>query len=228
MQNFMLRALSRRRHLDPTRRRTLARLLLPVLFVGAGLHSWKTRSWAFEATPTTTSWQVYFSPDGGCTQAIVNAIGAAHQQMMVQAYEMTSPPIKNALVAAQRRGVRIQAIFDPSALNESNTMVGELSAGGISVFIDSVHRPGLAHNKVMIIDGAMVITGSFNFTKAAEFRNAENLLVIRDPALAAAYARNFANHLSHSSPLGSADIPAPKATHYHHYYYRHYHRHSYW
>ena len=193
------------------------------------MHSWKTRSWAFEATPTTTSWQVYFSPDGGCTQAIVNAIGAAHQQMMVQAYEMTSPQIKNGLGGrAQRRGVRYSAIFDPSALNESNTMVGELSAGGVSVFIDSAHRPGLAHNKVMIIDGAMVITGSFNFTKAAESRNAENLLVIRDPALAAAYARNFANHLSHSSPLGSADIPAPKATHYHHYYYRHYHRHSYW
>ncbi|MGO9062898.1 MAG: phospholipase D family protein [Candidatus Binataceae bacterium] len=192
------------------------------------MHFWKTRLWAFEATSTTTSWQVYFSPDGGCTQAIVDAIGAAHQQVMVQAYEMSSPQIKKALVAAERRGVKVQAIFDPSAVKESHTMVGELSAGAIPVFIDSAHNPGLAHNKVMIIDGAVVITGSFNFTKAAESRNAENLLIIRDPGLAAAYAKNFANHLAHSSPLGSADIPAAKPTYHRHYYYRHYHRHNYW
>ena len=105
-------------------------------------------------------------------------------------------------------------------------MVGELSDGGVAVFIDSAHSPGLAHNKVMIIDQAVVITGSFNFTKAAESRNAENLLIIQDPALAAAYARNFANHLAHSSALDAANLPPPRSYH-HHYYYRHYH-HSYW
>ena len=182
--------------------------------------------WAFEASPANPSWQVYFSPDGGCTQAVVNAIAAARQEIMVQAYEMTSPQIKRALVAAERRGVKVEAIFDPSAVRETNTMVGELSDGGIPVFIDSAHSPGLAHNKVMIIDRTVVITGSFNFTKAAESRNAENLLIIQDPALAAAYARNFANHLGHSSPLGTASIPPPRSYH-HHYYYRHY-RHSYW
>jgi len=218
---------SHRRHSDPTRRCALARLLLPVLFVCAGLHFWKTRLWAFEATSTTTSWQVYFSPDGGCTQAIVDAIGAAHQQVMVQAYEMSSPQIKKALVAAERRGVKVQAIFDPSAVKETNSMVGELSSGGIPVYIDSAHSPGLAHNKVMIVDHDVVITGSFNFTKAAETRNAENLLIVRDPALAAAYARNFANHLAHSSPLGTDSVPPPKSYH-HRYYYHHYHRHSYW
>lgn len=145
---------------------------------------------------------------------------------MVQAYEMTSPQIKRALVAAERRGVKVQAIFDPSAVKENSSMVGELSGAGIPVFIDSAHSPGLAHNKVMIIDHAVVITGSFNFTKAAESRNAENLLIIQDPALAAAYARNFANHLAHSSPLDAASVPPPRS--YHHHYYRHYYRHSYW
>ena len=106
-------------------------------------------------------------------------------------------------------------------------MVEELSAGGIPVFIDSSHRPGIAHNKVMVIDQAVVITGSFNFTKAAETRNAENLLIIRDPALAAAYGRNFNAHMAHSSALGAAEIPAP-GYHYHRHYYRHYYRHSYW
>ena len=170
-----------------------------------------------------------FSPNGGCTRAIVNAIAAANKQILVQAYEMTSPQIKSALVAARKRGVQVSAIFDPSAVNERNTMVGELSAGGVTVFIDSAHSPGLAHNKVMVIDQAIVITGSFNFTRAAETRNAENLLVVRDPALAASYAKNFSNHLAHSSPLGAADIPAPKSSYHHRPYYRRYHHwHSYW
>lgn len=182
-------------------------------------------SWAVEASETP-AWQVCFSPDSGCTEKIVNAIAAARERIEVQAYEMTSPQIERALVAAERRGVKVEAIFDPSAVKEYDTKVGNLSAAGIPVFIDSAHSPGLAHNKVMIIDNAVVITGSFNFTKAAETRNAENLLIIHDPAMAAAYAGNFANHLSHSSPLDTATLPP--SSRYHHHYHRHYHRHDYW
>jgi phosphatidylserine/phosphatidylglycerophosphate/cardiolipin synthase-like enzyme len=56
----------------------------------------------------------------------------------------------------------------------------------------------IAHNKVMVIDSRIVITGSFNFTKAAEESNAENLLIIEDVDLAAKYAKNWQEHLDHS------------------------------
>lgn len=52
--------------------------------------------------------------------------------------------------------------------------------------------------KIMVIDGEAVITGSFNFTKAAEEKNAENLLVIRDRRVAEAYTRNWKEHEGHS------------------------------
>jgi phosphatidylserine/phosphatidylglycerophosphate/cardiolipin synthase-like enzyme len=176
---------------------------------------------------STPPWQVCFSPNGGCTQDIVDAIKAAHRQILVQAYEMTSPQIRSALVAAHRRGVEVKAIFDPDALKEPGSQVGQIAGAGISVLVDNFHKPGLAHNKVMVIDGAFVITGSFNFTRAAESRNAENLLVIHDAGLAAAYQRNFAAHLAHSSALGAADIPPPRSSYHHRPYYRHYWR-SYW
>ena len=64
--------------------------------------------------------------------------------------------------------------------------------------IDAQHA--IAHNKVMIIDGEAVITGSFNFTKAAEANNAENLLVIRDRKLAERYIWNWQEHEKHSEP----------------------------
>jgi phosphatidylserine/phosphatidylglycerophosphate/cardiolipin synthase-like enzyme len=212
----------RNRVLGPSRAFALGLLAAALLCRPAG------PAQAAEDTHPAASWQVYFSPEGGCTRAIVDAVAAARREILVQAYEMTSPQIKSALIAAHKRGVEIRAIFDPEALKETSTMVGELSAGGVAIFIDSAHSPGLAHNKVMVIDQAVVITGSFNFTKAAETRNAENLLIISDPALAAAYAKNFANHLSHSPPLGATDVPAAKPYHHRSYYRRYHHWHSYW
>jgi phosphatidylserine/phosphatidylglycerophosphate/cardiolipin synthase-like enzyme len=80
---------------------------------------------------------------------------------------------------------------------------------GIPTWIDARHA--IAHNKVMVIDGATVITGSFNFTKAAEEHNAENMLVIRDEALAAKYTANWQAHVEHSDVYeGREDAPAEK------------------
>ena len=75
-----------------------------------------------------------------------------------------------------------------------------LTNGGIPVWVDS--KVAIAHNKVMIIDGAVVITGSFNFTAAAQSRNAENLLVISDPAVAAQYRDNWRRRQAVSQRFG--------------------------
>ena len=64
--------------------------------------------------------------------------------------------------------------------------------------IDANHA--IAHNKVIVIDGETVITGSFNFTKAAQEKNAENLLIIRGQALAAQYTQNWQAHARHRQP----------------------------
>jgi phosphatidylserine/phosphatidylglycerophosphate/cardiolipin synthase-like enzyme len=71
---------------------------------------------------------------------------------------------------------------------------------------DAHSAHNIAHNKVMIVDGETVITGSFNFTKSGEDQNAENLVVIRDASIAATYLRNWNDHLSHSRPPGAGPI----------------------
>jgi phosphatidylserine/phosphatidylglycerophosphate/cardiolipin synthase-like enzyme len=76
--------------------------------------------------------------------------------------------------------------------------VGSKLRGRVPVFINDVHT--IAHNKIMIIDGHTVVTGSFNFTKAAEDRNGENLLLLEDPDLAAKYSSNWMIHMKHSMP----------------------------
>lgn len=140
--------------------------------------------------------QVYFSPDGGATDAVVREIVAAKKSIYVQAYSFTSPPIAKALVEAKKRGLQVFAILDKSQKTEKYTEADFLAHGGVPTFFDEKHA--IAHNKIIVIDEAVVIGGSFNFTRAAEERNAENLLVIRDPKLAARYLKNWQDHKAHA------------------------------
>lgn len=142
--------------------------------------------------------EVYFSPDGGCTDAVVEALGKAKTTVLVQAYSFTSAPIAKALVEAFKRGVKVQVILDKSQRTEKYSSADFVAHAGIPTKIDVKHA--IAHNKTMVIDGDTVVTGSFNFTKAAEERNAENLLVIHDRATAVKYAKNWQAHDEHAEP----------------------------
>ena len=150
------------------------------------------------SAPSTSPIAVYFSPDGGCTQAIVAELQKAKSTIFVQAYSFTSTPIAKALIEAHKRGVKVQVILDKSQRSEKYSSADFVAHAGIETLIDAKHA--IAHNKIMVIDGAVVITGSFNFTKAAEEKNAENLLIIQDTALAARYIENWKVHASHSEP----------------------------
>lgn len=139
---------------------------------------------------------VRFSPRGGCTAAIADALRNAKREVLVQAYSFTSAPIAKALVEAHKRGVRVEVILDKSQRTERYSSADFLAHAGIPTYIDAAHR--IAHNKVMVIDGDVVVTGSFNFTKSAEYYNAENLLVLKSEKLAGMYRRNWERHLGHS------------------------------
>jgi phosphatidylserine/phosphatidylglycerophosphate/cardiolipin synthase-like enzyme len=143
--------------------------------------------------------RVYFSPHGGCTDAILSEINQAKSEILLQAYSFTSQPIAQGLIRAQKRGVKISAVLDKSNRSQKYSSATFLKNMGIPVFIDDKHA--IAHNKIMIIDNRVVITGSFNFTSAAENKNAENLLIIDDvPDLTRAYQENFQQHLRHAVP----------------------------
>src|SRR2546430_662886 len=127
--------------------------------------------------------EAFFSPGVSCAVVIVREVAKAKQTIYVQAYSFTSQQIARALSDAEKRGVKVIAILDASNRTKNYSAADFLAHEGIETYIDSQHA--IAHNKIIIIDGVTVLTGSFNFTKAAEENNAENLLVIHDAALAA-------------------------------------------
>lgn len=144
-----------------------------------------------------TTLEVFFSPRGGCTEAIVREIGHATRSVKLQAYAFTAEPVARALCDAMRRGVEVEAILDKSQRNDERSQWKLLREAGVSVFIDEAHA--IAHSKIVIVDGSTVLTGSFNFSDGAEKHNAENLVVIRDATLAARYLGNFERHKAHSA-----------------------------
>jgi phosphatidylserine/phosphatidylglycerophosphate/cardiolipin synthase-like enzyme len=148
--------------------------------------------------PWDTSWAVYFSPSGGAARAIPNSISSAQQTILVQVHLLNSTRLAGALVRAHQRGVQVHVILDANAQPHVPPVkaVALLVGAGIAVSLDDHHE--WAHDKVMIVDGATVITGSYNWTLAAEHKNGENLLVIRDPRLATMYAENWQHHANHS------------------------------
>ena len=124
--------------------------------------------------------------------------------VLVQAYSFTSPAIAKARTEAHRRGVKVEVILDKSNRTDRYSAATFTQNYGIPTFIDDRHA--IAHNKIIIIDGKTVLTGSFNFTKQAEEHNAENLLVIEDSGLAVKFTQNWKAHFAHSKPY---QRPAP-------------------
>ena len=162
---------------------------------------------ALQPTPhieETVTAQIAFTPGDDVARIIVEALRAARSQILVQAFSFTHRDIARALIDAHGRGVDVQVIADAEQTDLiENTVVPELDAAGVPVYLDEQHVA--AHNKVTVIDEghpwAAVITGSYNFTFAAQFRNAENLLVLRGgPHIVRAYADNWRRHRSHSRP----------------------------
>ncbi len=149
--------------------------------------------------------QVAFAPGDDTGALITETLRKAKSQILVQAYSFTHQAIADALVTAQASGIDVRVIADPEQHGRiATSLLGHLADHGVRVWLDGEHAA--AHDKVMIIDpdtpDATLITGSFNFSHAAQYRNAENLLVLRGtPLLVQAYAANWRRHRSHALPM---------------------------
>lgn len=139
---------------------------------------------------------LYFTPPADVAAAVIDVINQSQSEVLVQAYGFTHNGIAQALVKAQERGVGVRVLLDQKSETTNRYVVDLFNTNNISMRFDGNHA--IAHNKVMIVDDNIVITGSFNFTNSAQTRNAENLLVLRSADLAKNYKANWLAHWKHS------------------------------
>jgi phosphatidylserine/phosphatidylglycerophosphate/cardiolipin synthase-like enzyme len=156
----------------------------------------------------TGSIETAFTPGDRIDNLIIAAIAAAKREVLVNAYSFTQRRISGALVAARKRGVSVQVIADSQqAATLPQNVLAELVKGGVDVWLDSNYQA--AHNKVVIVDAdtanATTITGSYNFTVAAQWHNAENIVILRDNReVARAYRDNWLRLKAHATPWPGA------------------------
>lgn len=142
--------------------------------------------------------ECYFSPDDGVQAAIVRTVAGAKTDVAVLAFSFTSEPIAKALAARIRGGVRVRAVFDETQAGNKSAQDEFLRGCGADVRMDG--NPYAMHDKVMVVDGEVVVTGSYNFSKAAETKNDENVLIVHSRSIAGQYQREFDRIYAAGSP----------------------------
>lgn len=148
---------------------------------------------------------VCFSPGGNCQPIILNLINNTKKKILVQSYSFTSQNIAEALIKAHQQGIKVIILFDRSQITAKHSQIHKMKEAGIECHVD--HVLGIAHNKVMIIDKEIVITGSYNWTNAAEMRNAENLLIIKDQSIANIYKSNWDRRYQRAKQMNLKNEP---------------------
>lgn len=133
-----------------------------------------------------------FSDHGGshALGLVLKAVQRAEKSICMAAFSFTSKEISSALVKAHERGVNVMVVADREANTDRYTAVTYLANHKIPVRLNGEYD--CMHNKFMVVDDKHVQTGSFNYTKAAARKNAENVVVIWNaPELATLYAKEW-------------------------------------
>jgi phosphatidylserine/phosphatidylglycerophosphate/cardiolipin synthase-like enzyme len=156
--------------------------------------------------------RVYFGPDknDSIEHVVLRELKQARDSVLIEAYGFTSWEIAE-LLDSLKDSVSIAILLDKSNRYSSSSMLKWLQSKKVNIWIDeNVH---IAHNKVIIIDGRTVLTGSYNWTESAK-KNAENLLVINDSAVVAAYSQNWHKRQSKSRQKfnGKSKLPGAAPT----------------
>lgn len=122
--------------------------------------------------------KVGFSPYHNAQNVILHAIKDARFSIDIAAYSFTSKKITLALMDAKKRGVLVRIVADKKSNSSKYTALTYLRNNKILIRLNDQYT--IMHNKFMIIDNVSVQTGSFNYTKAADSRNAENVIYLKN------------------------------------------------
>jgi phosphatidylserine/phosphatidylglycerophosphate/cardiolipin synthase-like enzyme len=173
------------------RYRTLRRLCAYLLLVFSA-----TVPASASAAARSATIEICFAPENDCAAFAVRAIDHAEHEILVGAYSLTTGSgIVEALLHAHQRGVEVKLIADKTTPCGRNSGVDPLASAGVPIWID--HSARIAHAKTMVIDGALTLNGSYNWTRGAA-ANSEDLNLVASPAVAEAYAAHWRDRQARS------------------------------
>ena len=143
-----------------------------------------------QLTVSGTQVEVYFSPDDGTIERVIDLVQDAQNEVIFMAFSFTDDDLAEAIIEKAGSGLNVSVVLEKSqALSNRGGAYDNLLRNVVAVRLDG--KPASMHHKVIIIDGQVVVTGSYNFSKSAKTRNDENTLIIHSPEIAARYMEEF-------------------------------------
>lgn len=133
--------------------------------------------------------EALFSPEDGAAARLIRLIDSADSSLDILAYSFTNNRLADAILRAQDRGVRVRMLFDEDQTHESGSDYGFLRQSGVEARLDG--SPELQHNKVILVDGEVTVSGSYNFTRSADRSNDENIVIVHDPSITSLFTAEF-------------------------------------
>ncbi|EJK1259063.1 phospholipase D family protein [Salmonella enterica] len=124
-----------------------------------------------------------FSPEGSALRLVLKTVDSAQREIRLMGYSFTSPEVVNALIQAKKRGVDVRVVLDQKANTGHNNRASRAAMNllvGAGIQVRTVSTYKLMHDKVIVADGRNTELGSFNYSRAADRVNSENVLVIWD------------------------------------------------
>jgi phosphatidylserine/phosphatidylglycerophosphate/cardiolipin synthase-like enzyme len=164
-------------------------------------------------------WKLYFTSPGNSAfvsgktnpeTGLISIIGKAEKYFYGAFYEVSSPRVMNALIAARKRGVDVKLVTEKQTARKKKKILQEYADSGIEVVTNDTRRRGLMHNKFAIIDGKYVWTGSYNPTDNDSSRNDNNAILIYSSSLADIYENEFME-MFRDRIFGNRNEPGPFA-----------------
>lgn len=155
-----------------------------------------------------------FSPRDDIRGTLIKYIQNETIGIICAAFRLTDASITKSLQNALERKVKITFIVDREGLSAMHSKLLYFVGGGSPVYfyppltsIDDTAHTGLMHNKILLFIGQkIVITGSFNYTKAAQDRNRENVVIIKDTGIFDQYYKELNCLIQESSLLQANQI----------------------
>jgi phosphatidylserine/phosphatidylglycerophosphate/cardiolipin synthase-like enzyme len=171
----------------------------------------KTASTSTRTTHNGWPLEVYFSPQDAALDRIVAAVNTAQVSVDFAILQLKDDAVRDALLAAQERGVRLRGLLDGGSADDPYSDDEALCAAGAALKIEGSR--GRLHHKFMLIDagaqGEQLVAGSLNWTEAGRTHSSENTLVLHDPATVGAYAQAFERLWALLPPQSQCNVPPP-------------------
>ncbi len=155
--------------------------------------------------------ELYFSPSDQTNRAIIEAIDSVREEMQFALLTFTKDDLAEAIVRRVQDGQVVRGIIDN--INDNGSEFAYLKAEGVDVRDDTPTR--ILHHKYAILDQERVITGSHNWSNAANVQNDENTLILHSPSLANQFLQEFEARWDELEPAGVHPLGSPALMEWH-------------